>query len=406
MTEERPDEIPQTRRHPRWQWAVIVGAVVGAFGAAVWKLLPVILLVVDPTHGDPARDILLNSECGWTVDESGGGSLRARLDIDYMPDCLMKSKRGWWDGDCTKPYEATLARIAASVPPISMDEISAMAEDPESRFGPPWTYEKDNHDLTARLTELLGIGPLWDELKRSALDVRILAVVPEGERCRQTLIFDHPLTGPFRVELRTPRRQARFGALVAIHGHGDTPEKMLEEYFRNDFFRNDVVIAAPSVRTFDSGRDELGVSEKFVLAGTGLLIPHTVEQWLVVEYLRTLHYVDAGRVGIFGHSGGSDIAVLTAALRGDIRAVSIDHVSEAIPRFRTQRASVPVYFEAASLPRLWAFRAIPRHFCENHGRIYSLGASPRASTVVSCFPYGYLQAEKTLTLFWEAQIGG
>ena len=138
------------------------------------------------------------------------------------------------------------------------------------------------------------------------------------------LLFEEPLLGGWDAVLRIPHGDGPFPAAIGLHGHGDSPEWMLERPGARELTRRGFVVVVPRLRLFKDRDAESRVSWEFLRSGTSVMATRLAEGVLILEWLRRRPDVDPDRVGLVSHSGGGGLAALLPRVTDGIDFVLMD----------------------------------------------------------------------------------
>lgn len=185
--------------------------------------------------------------------------------------------------------------------------------------------------LTNRLVDGTHIGFLLDGLAESPLSIEIISdqqVEPEpgGEvsepRYRQLeLLIEDPFvatTHPIQALLLLPEGPGPHPAVVAMPGHHELAADHRDRRYGKYFPQHGYALLILSPRAYGDEATEDHVSQTLLCEGFTFLGLRIYEALLGLRYLRWRPDIDANRVGLIGHSGGS--VVLNALVRIDSTA--------------------------------------------------------------------------------------
>ncbi|MDP8256020.1 MAG: hypothetical protein P9M14_09740 [Candidatus Alcyoniella australis] len=159
--------------------------------------------------------------------------------------------------------------------------------------------------LADTIVDALNIGFLLEGLERRPLHVYLLKQELHWEYERSDLLFVDPYVGAFHCLLLIPRGPGPFPALIALHGHGESPELFVHEHYGGQLAASGYIVLIPELRCSDADAWEDLAASELLLQGFSLLGLHAYEALLGQRFLETLAELDPGRVGLVGHSGGS-----------------------------------------------------------------------------------------------------
>ncbi len=268
-----------------------------------WVLAPVLLAAVaagylvfrpaDGTRGPPAS--------AW----SGGAAARSPNVIELPAPWLARG----CGGGCANAYLELVARYARARGPAT-----AVVEDP------------GGGRLRRRIVASLAIGFLLDGLAERPLAVAVLDETrrPDGV-IRRRLLFWDPAVGSFEASLLLPPGEGPFPAVIGLHGHRDDDEVFAEEYLGDRLARGGIAVLIPRLRAHDCSWRENRIARGLLEQGFTLMGLRVYETLLMHKYLEHSDAVDARRVGLLGHSGGSSTANLAVRVADRFRVYVVDY---------------------------------------------------------------------------------
>lgn len=236
------------------------------------------------------------------------------------------------------------------IPPVPLAEIAAAGE---AAYGPvqfplvgvpaatdPAAWETRRQELRERLDRELGnpqraLGPLEPRLlsEERLSPIARLGGLTRGYT-RQKVAIRSATGEPMNVWLLIPPGEGPFPAVVALHQTvyegKDEPVGLGGHYYVLDFGpylvdRGFVVIAPDNLRTGERYDPDAHSHYHYQdLADQdpawSSLVQNLRDQQRCLDYLETLPYVDAGRIGCIGHSLGGQSATVLAAMDPRIKA--------------------------------------------------------------------------------------
>lgn len=177
---------------------------------------------------------------------------------------------------------------------------------------------KTTSDLKAKLIKELNIGFL---LKRLDWVVTIVAEHPYPDYIEKELLLTNSEIGTFSVLLLVPEKEHRC-AIIGLHGHRYDNTGFRDRYGVKEWPKQGFTVAMPTFRAMGCDATEEIITTELALKGFTLMGLRIYETLVLIEYLKRQPIID--RIGIMGHSGGSDVAYLTSIINQDIKALAFD----------------------------------------------------------------------------------
>jgi len=147
---------------------------------------------------------------------------------------------------------------------------------------------------------------------------------PRGVVRRKLLFWDAEV-GSFEALLLLPAGEGPHPAILGLHGHRDDPEVFAADYLGERLAEVGFAVLMPRLRLHDCSMVENYVARGLLKGGRTLMGLRVYETLLMEKYLRWLDAVDARRVGLLSHSGGSSTANLAVRLSDAFRAHVVDY---------------------------------------------------------------------------------
>ncbi len=173
----------------------------------------------------------------------------------------------------------------------------------------------------------LALTPLLDGLDARPLELREVSRTPAAFGDEIALRLRDPLVGTFNVLLLRPAGEGPFPGVVALPGHGDDPAFVRDRYLGRDLAAAGFAVAIVQLRNHRGGAVESELTHRLLRAGLPLLGLRVYEALLARKVLRWRTDVIPDRLAVMGHSGGAEIAALSARVEPSFRALVIDHQS-------------------------------------------------------------------------------
>jgi dipeptidyl aminopeptidase/acylaminoacyl peptidase len=142
------------------------------------------------------------------------------------------------------------------------------------------------------------------------------------------LIFRDPLVGELEalaLDPIAPLPPKRVPAIIGLHGHFDTPKVFADAYLGAELAASGYFVLIPQLRAMNCFGPEAEISFALLKSGFTLMGMRVYETLLMLKYLRFLDRVDATRIGILSHSGGSSTANLAVQLTSGLAAQVTDY---------------------------------------------------------------------------------
>ncbi len=205
--------------------------------------------------------------------------------------------------------------------------LELVANYAESKALPiPASSRLPSDQLAQRIIDGLAIGFLLDGLAERPLAMAILGEsrLRDGVTKKRLLFWD-PAVGSFDASLLMPPGRGPFPAVVGLHGHRDDDEIFAEEFLGLRLARNGIAVLMPRLRAHDCSLTENLIARKLMEQGFTLMGLRVYETLLMHKYLEHSGAVDARRVGLLSHSGGSTAANLVVRISDKFRAHVVDY---------------------------------------------------------------------------------
>jgi dienelactone hydrolase len=169
-------------------------------------------------------------------------------------------------------------------------------------------------------------------------------------RLRVEITTIDPLRMPIYLLIPKSKNNGKFPAAIAIHGHGygskeavglnpdysKRTDKGYHKEFAVELVRKGLVVVVPELVGFgdrklqvDQGKGLPIDNSCYMIASQLLLVGKTLpglrvqECRRIIDYVQTLNYVDANRIGCMGISGGGLVAAFTSILDERLKATVI-----------------------------------------------------------------------------------
>jgi hypothetical protein len=200
-------------------------------------------------------------------------------------------------------------------------------------------------ELRTKIIDALNIGFMLDGLDTRPLQVTIFAETEDAGTVSRRLIFNDPLVGEFEALQLEPSGNQRVPAIIGLHGHFDTPAIFAANYLGAALAAEGYLVVMPQFRAMECFGAEDQISRALINGGFNLMSMRVYETLLLEKYLRSLDRVDAKRIGILSHSGGSSTANLVIHLTNGIAAQVTDYYVDWRDRCVPPPFNLPVHCE-------------------------------------------------------------
>jgi len=227
-----------------------------------------------------------------------------------------------------RPAETVLAELAA----IEAEPV-------------PPVMEVSQEEFRSLIIDALNNAFMLDGLDARPLQVTIFAESEDSGTTSRRLIFSDPLVGEFEALELEPVGSARLSAIIGLHGHFDTPEVFAKNFLGAELAAEGYLVIMPQFRAMACVGPEDEISRTLIYGGFHMMDMRVYETLLVLKYLRSLDRVDAARIGILSHSGGSSTANLVVHLTGGIAAQVTDYYVDWRDRCIGPPLDLPVHCE-------------------------------------------------------------
>ena len=257
-------------------------------------------------------------------------------DLSQTFDCSARN--------CLAPYRSFVADHPQFAHPRPLETVLAELAGIEAEPLPP-VMKLSQDQLRARIIDALNIGFMLEGLDARPLQVTVFAESETAGITSRRLIFADPLVGEFEALQLEPSGSERMPAIIGLHGHFDTPAIFAQKFLGADLAAAGYVVVMPQFRAMGCFGAEDEISRTLISGGFHLMAMRVYETLLLEKYLRSLPRVDARRIGILSHSGGSSTANLAVHLTDGIAAQVTDYYVDWRDRCIPPPADLPVHCE-------------------------------------------------------------
>ncbi len=273
----------------------------------MWCLLPVLLLLTgcerDRQDWRPGG----SKDTASTYTSPGGdGGEDANVvelwDTGASWDCLDDPE------SCIGSYLALPDAAASHAHPISESELEEQLEAMEN--GEVVIHSEDavtDSELDDIVQDALNMDFLTGGLDERELKVTVLYEEDKGAYTERHLIFDDPWVGDFFGILLVPEgaAEAAVPGVLSVHGHGQQAGDVIDDLFGDQYPSHGYALLTFTFRGMGADANEDEVTRALLLEGFTFEAVRIYESLLALKYLRWLPEVDASRLAVVGHSGGS-----------------------------------------------------------------------------------------------------
>lgn len=287
-----------------------------------------------PTTGDPTDGV----DAGSAVDTDDGadpshGEIPADTAAPPVPNVAFVDDLGALPpcpdpATCKADYLAFLDKAAAYARPTTEEALHQALLDIDAGAVPQVPGPLSPDDLAAAIVDGLNLAFLVDGLDERPLTVTTIGRAEASGQVEEHLLLEDPWVGTFEALLLTPPGPGPFPAVLAVHGHGDDIWIYRDEYHGGEYPARGLAILMLGMRVMGSGPPamiENDVTKKMLVQGFPLMGMRVYESLLGFKLLRALPRIDAARVGLIGHSGGSSTGNLTVRLEPRLKGYVSDH---------------------------------------------------------------------------------
>lgn len=119
----------------------------------------------------------------------------------------------------------------------------------------------------------------------------------------------------------------KYPCIIGLHGHFHAPSTIADQYMGAELAKKGFIVLIPYFRVMEHDNEEMLLSVKLLENGFTLMGLRVYEVMLLLEYARRTEIIDAGRIGLISHSGGSTVANLAVHLTDLVSAQVTDYYS-------------------------------------------------------------------------------
>jgi len=209
---------------------------------------------------------------------------------------------------CIDDYLALPDAASAWARPISAstleDQLEAMEDGDVVILGPD---DISDGALDSEVAAALNMGFLLDGLDERPLTVTVIHEEHHSGYTERHMVLEDPWVGSFFAMLLLPdgAQSDAVPGVLSVHGHGQQAGDVLEDLFGRDYPAHGYALMTFTFRGMGADRSEDQASRALLLEGFTLEAVRIYESLLAAKYLRWLPEVDADRLAVVGHSGGS-----------------------------------------------------------------------------------------------------
>jgi pimeloyl-ACP methyl ester carboxylesterase len=183
-------------------------------------------------------------------------------------------------------------------------QLDAMADGEVEILGPD---EVSDDALDSIVSRELNMGFLLEGLDERALTVTEIHREQRGGYRELHLILDDPWVGAFFALLLIPdgAEDDPVPGVLSVHGHGQQAGDVLDDLFGREYPDHGYALMTFTFRGMGADASEDEATRALLLEGFTLEAVRIYESLLALKVLRWLEEVDAERLAVVGHSGGS-----------------------------------------------------------------------------------------------------
>ncbi len=213
---------------------------------------------------------------------------------------------------CLDDYLALPSRAPSGVlSRISNAELETMLDDVRAQVWPT-APPLENAELAEAAIDAANIHWLLEDYETRRLDVTVYERIDTpGARLRRWVMSDDVLGSIAGVTL-LPDSDGPHPAVVVAPGHEQTAQGWIDTFGGRELADRGFAVIAVTFRVYDADRYEDAVTRQLLLNGLSFAGVRIVEQLLSLKYAAAMDEVDACRIGLVGHSGGSIIGNVTS----------------------------------------------------------------------------------------------
>ncbi len=228
---------------------------------------------------------------------------------------------------CIDDYLALPGLAQAWARPIGAaaleDQLEALEDGEVQVLGPD---DVSDSALDGIVSQALNMGFLLDGLDDRELSLTVVHEQQHSGYTERHLILDDPWVGSFFGILLLPdgSQGQPVPGVLSVHGHGQQAGDVLEDLFGSAYPSHGYALMTFTFRGMGADRSEDQAARALLVDGFTLESVRIYESLLALKILRWQPEVDAQRLAVVGHSGGS--LAWNLAVRGDppIRAFVSD----------------------------------------------------------------------------------
>jgi hypothetical protein len=229
--------------------------------------------------------------------------------------------------DCIAPYRNFRSAHPEFARPLDGTSVADEIAEAESEPPPP-RLDLTRQELRDRVLDALNIGFLVTGLDQRPLQVTVFAETQQPSYVERRLTFSDPEVGEFEALELEPFTPSPRPAIVGLHGHFDSPEVFEMEYLGGALAEAGYLVVMPQFRAMACFDPEAAVSVSLLEGGFTLIGMRVYETLLVEKYVRSRGSVDAARIGLLTHSGGSSTGNLVTLITDRFRAHVTDYFTD------------------------------------------------------------------------------
>ncbi len=271
---------------------------------------------------DDSEDLDLQVEGLEPGDDTPPGTVapfQATLDagLSDNPDCFHP-----WDN--VQAYLDLPGRFPEFTDVLTEQELEDLLRAVETGGVPDIEAGDGPDEMRDLVLKALGTPFLFEGIEQRPMSYAILDEQSVDGGRQQLLVLMDPLLGCFPALLIVPPGPGPHPAVQALHGHSDTPDSWARDYFGERYTDEGYALMIAGTRAFEADQFEDLATRTMLLNGFTMMGVRVAEHLLALKYLRSRPDIDATRIGLIGHSGGSLAGNLTIRVEQSYRGYVSD----------------------------------------------------------------------------------
>lgn len=264
------------------------------------------------------------------------------------PDAIPFSKTEFKNCSNTKDYFALTEKLPGALHPrVTEDDLMTSLSGIKDKY----EYSVTSFEqLRGEIIHRLHLQNFLDGMDERPLEVAVVSEKSNGGYFRQDLLFRDPLVGSFEAILIAPVVPGPHPAIIAVHGHSSSAQNYVWDFQVPEIAKRGFIVITWSLRGVCGDENEDRLTRHLLTNGFSTIGIIVYETLLMEKYARSLSAVDETRLGLIGHSGGSDAGNLTIHVGRHFKAFITDHSSQYQDR---RKVEGKIEFLDSYVPSLW-----------------------------------------------------